>query len=81
MDDLYTLPSGLSLTTAQSEAYTPVFSDLNTMAQERIGRFITGDLSIDAEWDTFQQDLIDMGIEDCIAIYQECYNDFIASRS
>lgn len=51
------------------------------MAQERIGRFITGDLSIDAEWDTFQQDLIDMGIEDCIAIYQECYNDFIASRS
>ena len=81
VDDLYTLPSGMSLTTAQSEAYTPVFSDLNTMAQERIGRFITGDLDIDAEWDTFQEELISMGIEDCIAIYQECYDDFVASRS
>lgn len=81
VDDLYALPSGMTLTTAQSEAYTPVFSDLNTMAQERIGRFITGDLNIDTEWDAFQAELISMGIEDCIAIYQECYDNFVASRS
>lgn len=80
VDDLYVLPSAMTLSTAQNEAYTPVFSDLNTMAQERIGRFITGDLNIETDWDTFQEDLISMGIEDCIAIYQECYDNYMASR-
>lgn len=80
VDDLYVIPSAMTLTTAQTEAYSPVFNDLNTMAEERIGRFITGDLDIETQWDVFQKDLVDMGIEDCIAIYQECYDDFIASR-
>lgn len=80
VDDLYTLPAAMTLNTDQSEEYSSRFNDLNTMAEERIGRFITGELSIDEEWDTFQKDLITMGIEDCIAIYQECYDNYMASK-
>ena len=80
VDDLYTLPGALTLTTDQTEAYTPVFNDLNTMAEERIGKFITGEADIETEWDQFQEDLISMGIEDCIAIYQEAYDTYIASK-
>ncbi len=80
VDDLYTLPTAMSLNTDQSEAYSSTFGDITTMAQERIGRFITGELDIEKEWDTFQEDLISMGIEDCIAIYQEAYDTFMASK-
>ena len=80
VDDLYTLPGALTLTTDQSEEYTPVFNDLNTMAEECIGKFITGEADIEAEWDTFQEDLISMGIEKCIEIYQEAYDNYVASK-
>lgn len=80
VDDLYTLPAALTLTTDQTEEYTPVFNDLNTMAEERIGKFITGEADIETGWDQFQADLISMGIEDCIAIYQEAYDTYVASK-
>lgn len=80
VDDAYTLPAAMTLNTDQSEKYSSQFNDINTMAEERVGRFITGELDINTEWDTFQQDLISMGIEDCIAIYQECYDDYMASK-
>lgn len=80
VDDKYTLPAALTLNTDQSEQYSAIFNDINTMAEERVGKFITGEADIEAEWDTFQQDLIEMGIEDCIAIYQEAYDDYMASR-
>lgn len=80
-DDLYTLPAALSLSTDQSEAYNAVFNDINTMATERIGKFVTGEADIETEWDAFQEDLLSMGIEDCIAIYQEAYDSFMASRA
>ena len=81
VDDLYTLPAAMSLTTEQSEAYSATFSDIATMAQERIGRFITGELSLETDWDTFQKDLVSMGIEDCIAIYQEAYDSYIEATA
>lgn len=80
VDDQYTLPAALTLDTEQSDEYTALFNDINTMAEERVGKFITGELDIETEWDAFQEDLISMGIEDCIAIYQEAYDDYMASK-
>jgi putative aldouronate transport system substrate-binding protein len=80
VDDLYTLPAALSLSTDQSERYSSKFNDINTMAEERVGKFITGESDIETEWDTFQEDLISMGIEDCIAIYQEAYDSYMATK-
>ena len=47
------------------------------MAQERIGRFITGELDIETDWDQFQADLQQMGIQECIDIYQEAYDEYL----
>jgi putative aldouronate transport system substrate-binding protein len=80
VDDLYTLPAALSLSTDQSERYSSKFNDINTMAEERVGKFITGESDIETEWDTFQEDLISMGIEECIAIYQEAYDSYMATK-
>lgn len=80
-DDAYVLPSAMTLSTDQSEEYSRIFGDLNTMAEERVGRFITGDLNLESDWDTFQEELESMGIQDCIDIYQEAYDDFMASHS
>lgn len=80
VDDLYTLPAAMTLNTDQSEAYSSKFNDINTMAEERIGKFITGELDIETQWDTFQKDLESMGIQECIDIYQEAYDSYIASK-
>ena len=81
VDDKYTLPASMSLNTDQSERYAQIFGDITTMAQERIGRFITGELDIETDWDQFQTDLQQMGIQDCIDIYQEAYDDYRASHN
>ena len=81
VDDKYTLPSSMSLNTDQSERYAQIFGDITTMAQERIGRFITGELDIETDWDQFQADLQQMGIQDCIDIYQEAYDEYLASHA
>ena len=45
-----------------------------------MGKFITGELDIETQWDAFQQDLESMGIQDCIDIYQEAYDNYEASK-
>ena len=77
VDDKYTLPAAMTLNTDQNERYSAKFNDINTMAEERIGKFITGEADIETQWDAFQQDLTSMGLEDCIAIYQEAYDSYM----
>lgn len=80
VDDLYTLPGAMTLNTDQNEKYSAKFNDINTMAEERVGKFITGEADIETEWEQFQADLISMGIEECIEIYQEAYDTYAASK-
>ena len=42
-----------------------------------IAKVITGDKSLD-EFDDFVQQIEDMGIQDYLDIYQECYDDYMA---
>ena len=44
---------------------------------ESIAKFITGDKSLD-EFDDFVQQIEDIGIQDYLDIYQECYDDYMA---
>lgn len=43
-------------------------------------QFITGDLDVDKDWDTYLQKLNDMGVENYIAIYQKAYDAFMAAQ-
>ena len=65
------------LTTEEAETYGSVFSDISTVLEENILKFITGSRSMD-EYPEFQQQLIDMGLEEIVAIYQDAYDRFLA---
>ncbi len=58
----------LSYTTEESEERAEIQTDIETYQEEMRLKFITGQADIDAEWDTYCQTLIDMGIEDVEAI-------------
>lgn len=55
-----------------------ILSDLSTITKyvnESTARFITGDLDISKEWDTYSSELNDMGYEKFVEIYQNAYDD------
>lgn len=62
-------PRNASLTVEESEEYAAILSEVRTYVQEMTLKFITGAESLE-QWDNYCQQLIDMGIEDAIAIKQ-----------
>ncbi len=74
-DSTSQMPSGYSLTTEESEKYSQIYTDIRTTVDENLAKFATGVRPMD-EWDSFVEDLKDMGIEDCIAIYQGAVDRF-----
>jgi putative aldouronate transport system substrate-binding protein len=68
-DDAYQMPTAISMTTEETEAYYAKYSDIQTLISENLSKFAVGERSMD-EWDDFVQDIKDLGIEDCIAIKQ-----------
>lgn len=42
-------------------------------------QFITGDLDVDKDWDTYIGKLKDMGVEDYITRYQKCYDAYMTA--
>ena len=58
--------------------YNSIYSDIDTYMDETISKFVVGDLSLD-QFDSFVQQLKDMGIEDCIAIEQAAYDRYLAA--
>lgn len=68
-DSAYVMPSSLSVSIAETEEYTKIYNDIQTYIEENLARFVTGDNSMD-EWDAFVAHIMEMGLEDCIAIKQ-----------
>ena len=78
-DTAYQMPTAISMTAEESEAYYAKYSDIQTLISENLSKFAVGERSMD-EWDDFVQQIIDMGIEDCIEIKQAAVDRFY-SRS
>jgi putative aldouronate transport system substrate-binding protein len=77
-DAANTLPSGLSLTAQESDAYTSEIGDIITYASEQILRFILGEDTLDeASWQSFGETLDNMGLRDCVEIYQNAYDRYL----
>lgn len=73
------LPSNyLYLSADELQTYSERFSDISATADTAVLQFIIGDLSLDDDWDSFQQQLRSLGIEECIAIYQAAYSRYLA---
>ena len=77
MDDAYVIPTSMTLSADQSTEAANIYSDIQTLCMESIAKFITGDKSLD-EFADFVQQIEDMGIQDYLDIYQECYDDYMA---
>jgi putative aldouronate transport system substrate-binding protein len=71
-DGAYDLPkdSVLSITVDESTTYSNAFGEVLTYTQEATARFITGELSLDSDWQTFQDTIVQLGVQDCIDVYQ-----------
>jgi hypothetical protein len=54
--------------------YTLKKTGINDYVKECIARFIVGDLNLGGDWDTFQQMLGQLGLEDYLAMTQEAYD-------
>lgn len=80
VDNLYTLPDGVSLNSEEAYEHSAIYSDIATYINESILKFIVGDKSFDA-YDAFVQTLYEMGIEDCIAIYQAAYDRYLTKQN
>ncbi len=73
-DSANTLPASITLTTEESEEYTNLIPDICTYAGECILKWIMGEEELTKEaWSAMSADLKNMGINDCINIYQAAY--------
>jgi putative aldouronate transport system substrate-binding protein len=49
-------------------------TNINTYVEEAIAKFIVGQMNIDTQWDQFQKELKNLGIDRYLQIIQETYN-------
>ena len=76
-DESYVFPNGIKLSTEAGTEFNQIFADVDTYVIENYFAFITGDKPM-SEWDSFIQGMKDMGIERCVELYQEAYEDYVA---
>lgn len=72
----------ISLTTEELGTYAQTFSDISTYCNQAIAEFITGQNPLTQEsFDTFRQNLKDMGIEDCQALWQAAADRYVENMA
>lgn len=74
-------PTACSMTPEESSEFADTWNDIGVYMTENVPRFILGDLNLESDWDAFVQQLIDMGIEDCIAIWQSTYDRYLTREA
>ena len=76
-DNAWSIPSGVALTTEESEEYNSIASDIETYVSTTVLEFITGTRSLD-EYDAFVETVENMGLQDCIDIYQAALDRYLS---
>ncbi len=61
-----------------AERYADIMSNVKTLADEMEAQFISGTISMD-EWDGYQKQLHDLGIDDAVAMMQKAYDNYMAN--
>jgi putative aldouronate transport system substrate-binding protein len=69
-DDLYAMPSGVNMTTEETEVFSAKYSDIATYVSETTLKVIMGEKDIDAIWDEYVGNIQSMGIQDCLDVQQ-----------
>lgn len=66
----------VSLTVEESETFAELSSDIQTYSSQYIIKYITGEIPME-NYASFKEELINMGIEDCIAVYQAALDRYM----
>ena len=70
-----------NFTVEQNEAIAEYESDFITYAQEQALKFLDGSLELnDENWDKYVTTCEDMGVNEIIAVYQDAYDAYLASK-
>ena len=77
-DGAYDYPGDLTMTAEETEEYTALINDIDTHANEYLLKWVTGAADIDATWDTYVEELNNMGLERCIEIQQTALDRYNA---
>ncbi len=70
------MPKSISLTTEESSTASTILADIQTYTEESVARFITGEMDIEADWETFVSTIESLGVQTCIDIYQAAYDRY-----
>ena len=74
-------PSAISLTADESDAIITKVTDITTYAQEQLLQFMVGEAALDdASWAAFVDQLNALGLQECIDVYQNAYDEYQAGQ-
>ena len=60
----------LILNQEEQDTYNDCWTDINNKVTEMTAAFITGQADLEKDWDTYINDLYDMGLQEVIDVYQ-----------
>jgi putative aldouronate transport system substrate-binding protein len=66
------------LTDDELETYNDCWNEIQTKVVEMNAAFITGQADLEADWDTYIDDLYAMGLQDVIDVYQAALDRYNA---
>ena len=69
----------LTLNEDEQATYADYWTEIDTYITEKTAKYITGELDVEADWDTFLADLENLHLQDVIDAYQSAYDRFIAN--
>lgn len=78
LDNAYHPAAGMKMTTEDSERISVLYSEISTYAEQCIFQFITGEMSIEDQWDEYVANVEGMGINDAIELNQAAYDRYMA---
>ena len=79
-DKTYEYPNTITLVGADAEEYASLISDISTYISETAIRFITGELDLEGDFETFKDTLKNLNIDRVLEIKQAAYDEYEASR-
>ena len=71
----------VSYTTEEIEERGPIYKDLTTYLQQAKAQFITGELDVDQDWDTYVNTVEQMNASRLLEIEQAAYDRFAALKA
>ena len=73
-DSSWLIPKYVALSEDESDMYN--YADIQTYVQESSLKFMTGEMSLEKDYDGFIETIKDMGIDNCIAAWQSAVDRY-----